>query len=212
MYSVRDIGEEMARGWWSGVLVLVVTLAAAHVMTSRQTPVYRASATVVAQPDPSLTETADLLRSLEALERRTILATFSELAMSERIRGRAADRLGIPVVDLRGYHITSSIVPNTNILRISAEGPDAGGVARLAQAVAEVMGDEAQQLYRPFAVTILSEAVTPRGPKLPDPRRNAVVATVLGLFLGAGSAFALGRVGRTRRAGTPRALEAHAAR
>jgi uncharacterized protein involved in exopolysaccharide biosynthesis len=211
MQPIRGVGEVMARGWWAGVLVLVTTVVASSVLTSQQTPVFRSSAMVVTQPDPGLVETTEVLRSLEALERRTILATFSELAMSARVRGLAAERLDFAPETIRRYRITSSIVPNTNILRISAEGPDASGVALVAQAVAVVMGAEAQLLYRPFVVRPLSEAVVPRSPKLPDPRRNAIVAVVVGMFLGAGVAYAFGRLGRVRRTVSAHALEAHAA-
>ncbi len=190
--------EPLRRGWWVGVLTLAVALAACRFLTARQSPQYRSAVKVVVGPDPGLAETSEILRTLETLERRTVLATFAELSQSPQVREQAAIAMGVAVPDLRPYRLSAAIVPNTNVIRIVSEGPAPERAADLANAVASVFGAEAGRLYRPFAIESLTRASAAGRPFLPDPRRNLVVAGTLGLFLGLGLAYAFGRLAALR--------------
>lgn len=190
----------LRRGWWIGVIALATTLVAADRFTKAQTPVYRSNIKVVVGPDPGIVETQEILRTLESLERRTILATFTELSQSPEIRERAAGLLDRPVDELRAFGVSAGIVPNTNVIRLVAEGPTATGVAGFAEAVGTALGEEVQRLYAPFSIRALTRATRPMRPTSPDPRRNMVVAGVVGVFLGLGLALALGRVMPVRTA------------
>lgn len=170
--------------WWLIAVVVLAAVAAARFLTARDTPVYRATASSTVAPTPDLTETPELLRALETLERRTILATFAQLPASRGVKQRAADAAGLRPAELGQYGVSASVVPNTNILRIQVEGPDAIRASELANAVAQVTADEAGRLYRLFAIAPLDPAIPPRGAVRPDPMRNAIVAGILGLFLG----------------------------
>jgi uncharacterized protein involved in exopolysaccharide biosynthesis len=187
-----DLGV-LRRGWWVGVLVFCGTLVAAERLTSRQTPVYRATMKIVVGPDPRIAETQEILRTLEALERRTILATFAELAQSPDVRTRAAELMAVDESELGAFRVSAGIVPNTNVMRVATEGPTGPGVAGLADAIATAVGEEAQRLYAPFAVRPLTRATPPTRPALPDPRRNLLVAGVVGVFFGLGLAYLFGR-------------------
>lgn len=186
--------RSMLRGWWVGVLALGVTLTLAHVLTQRQTPVYRATSTLVVAPDPAISEVAEVLRTVDALERRSVLATFAELVRSPRVKQAAAQELEWDPARASAYRISASVLPHANVLRVSVEGPDADGVAALSRAAASMAAAEGRRLYSPFAAELLAEASAPMRPTLPDPRRNLLVAGTLGLFLGLGLALAYGHV------------------
>lgn len=172
------------RGWWIPLVVLAISLATAALFTSRQTPVYRASATSVVAPAAELGEPSEIMRGLETLDRRTVVATFAAIAEARETRGAAAARLGLKPKELSDYRIDASVVPSTNIIRIAVEGPDGEGVRRIANAVARVTEAEAQAMYRIFSMRPLQAAVTAGAPIHPDPVRNHLVAGILGLFLG----------------------------
>lgn len=189
--SERWYLEALRRRWWIVVLATAISLGAAAVVTSRQSPVYRASATVVVAPTTSVEAVGDILRTLETLERRTVIATFARIPASPQVRTAVAEKLKLE--SLRGLRIEGAVVPSTNILRIDVEGAEAGRVAAVANAAAEVTRDEVRALYRTFTTRTLSEASVPSRPVFPDPRRNAVVASLLGLFVGAVAALAASR-------------------
>lgn len=210
--DTRGLLQSLRRGWPIGLIAVVAVPAAAAFFTSRQQPVYRTATSVVVAPAPDMAEASDVLRAVEALERRSILATFVELSKSPAVQRRAAARLGWEDGELTPFRVSSSTLPHANVLRIVVEGPDPERAATLAGAVAAVMGEEAHGLYRPFSVRVLTEATPAAAPTMPDRRRNYLVALVLGLFLGGVGAYAFGRLApMTERVNESRPRPAHAA-
>lgn len=182
-------------------LTVAVALIAAAVFTAREQPVYRASATVVVAPNETVEGVADVLRSLETLERRSVIATFARIPSAPQAREAVARRLGL-ADELKGYRIEAAVLPNTNILKIDVEGPDASRAAAAANAAAEVVNDEVRSMYRIFTTRTLSTAAPPSRPYHPDPRRNYIVAGLLGLLLGLVAAAAAERLRPAASAGS----------
>lgn len=181
----------LRRGAWLVLVVTAVAVAIAWGVTARQNPTYLASASLVAVPNSEVEDTTDLLRSLETLERRTVVATFARLPGSPEIRDAVAGRLGVEPRDLRAYWVGGAVVPNTNIVRLDVYGPDPGRAAEVANAAAREVRREARRLYRIYSLRVIARAEPPRRPVRPDARRNATVAALLGLFLGVLAALAL---------------------
>lgn len=186
-----DAARALWKGWWIVGAAVILSLLAATVLTRRQTPLYRASTTLVVMPSPQMRDTGDVLRSLETLERRTVVATFSKIPAAPETRTAAAKGLGLDESALSRYRIQGSVVPNTNLIRIDVEGPQREVVAELANAVGEVTNTEARSLYRIYTMKTLARAVPPSRPIHPDKRRNYLVALVLGMLIGSGAALAL---------------------
>jgi uncharacterized protein involved in exopolysaccharide biosynthesis len=179
------------RGWWIALLVAVTAVAVAWGLASRQRPVYRASASLVATPSTEVADAGEALDAIETLERRTIVATFAKIPSAPEIRDSAARRMGVEPREIRHYWIGASVLPNTNVIRVDVMGPDPERAAAVADAVAAATRSEARSLYGVFTLRRLARAEPPREPERPDPERSAVVGGVLGLFLGALAALAL---------------------
>ena len=177
------LAQALGRGWWVVALALAAALGSAAFFTARQDRVYRASATLVVAPHESVADTVDVLRSLETLERRSVIATFARIPGAPGSRAATARRVG-DAGGLQAFQIEASVLPNTNILKIDVEGPDAARVAAVANAAADVTREEVRSLYRIFTTRALSAALPPSRPVRPDPRRNYVVAALLGTLLG----------------------------
>lgn len=186
------------RSWWIVAIAWGATLAATALLTARQTPVYRASASLVVVPQTTIAE-ADLVRSLDTLDRRTIVATFAKLPSTPETRAAAAPLAGLSSRDATEYAVLAGVVPNTNIIKIDVEGPDPSRAAQLCNAVADVVGRTAPQLYRIFALQTIERAVPRSRPERPDMRRNLVAGAIVGLLVGAAAAAA-GDYVRRRRA------------
>lgn len=184
----------LTRRWWIVLLVLALALGAAAWATSRQDPVYRASTTMAVIPNSEVSGTEDVLRSLDTLERRTVVATFARIPSTAETRADAARRMRIDGKALRGYQIRASVLPNTNIIKVDVEGPDRRRVAELANAAAATTRREARHMYRIYTMHPLEKAVPARHPIHPTPARNYLVAGLLGLFLGIGAALLFERL------------------
>jgi capsular polysaccharide biosynthesis protein len=175
-------------------LVVTLSVGAAFVATSRQTPTYRTSATLAVVPNATIANGAELLHSLETLERRTVIATFAQIPSTERIREAAARDLQLGPESLREYRTQAFVIPNTNLIRIEVDGPDPARATTLANALVSQTASEAKALYRVFEMTALAAAVRPTEPVAPNPRRALVLATILGAFLGVVATYLFARL------------------
>ena len=169
-------------------------------LTARQTPVYAAEALLAVTPSSEVESAEEVLDSIEALERRTVVATLARIPRAPETKERAAERMGVDPREVRYYWIGGSVVPSTNVVRIEVQGPDPELAAELADAVAATTRREGRRLYRVYSLRDLARAEVPRRPVRPDARRNAAVAAVLGLFAGLLGAAAIELLRGPRRA------------
>lgn len=187
----------LARGWPAIAIVFGVSIVAAYVLTKLQTPRYESSSVLVVAPAASSSEPRAVIDSIESLERRTVIATFARLASTDVLRESVTARLAIPPNRARAYRLNATVVPNTNMIRIDAEGPDASTTASFANVAALETARESQNLYRVYALRLVNRATPAPAPSHPDPKRNMVIAAIVGAALGAAAALAIDRL-RTR--------------
>lgn len=180
-------------GSWVVPVMLALSVGTALIVTSRQTPTYSSAATVALVPGPSVADGPDVLRSLETLERRTVIATFAQIPLADRIQQAAAHDISLPGDSLAGYRTLAFVIPNTNLIRIEVEGPDPTRTAALANALLTTTAAEAKAMYRVFELTALARAVRPTAPVAPNPKRAVALAAILGMFLGLAATYLLVR-------------------
>lgn len=198
-----SIGRALRRGWWIVAACLVAALATAAIVTARATPIYRATTMLVVAPSDKVEETDEVLRGLETLERRTIVATFARIPSTRGMKQRVADRMTLQTDALRDYRLRASVVPYTNAIEIETTGPDPDRAEAVASAAAEVTKSEANAMYPIFELRDFERADASHDPVDPDPRRNLLVAAVAGLFVGLVGAFAV-EYGRGQSRGSGR--------
>lgn len=186
------------RGWWLIPLIATATVVVAGVVTTYQAEVYESSAMLVVGPSTLTADTEDVIRSIETLERRTVLATFADFARTDETRRLVATAIARPEEELRRYRIRGSVVPNTNIVRIDVSGPNGKTAAAVADAAAAETARQAGLLYRVFTLQMLERATVPRTPSYPEPRRNYLVGLVVGIFAGIGAVLLLERLRSSR--------------
>lgn len=189
-----DYAGALRRNWPVIAAVLVVALIVTAIVTARQTPVYETSAQLVVAPSASISDPADQVRTLETLERRTVVATFARMAATDELRAHVATALKLDPKRARAFRTRGSVVPNTNIIRIDTRGPDPKLAADIANAAAERTAREAEELYRVYSLRFLARATPPGEPAYPDRQRNFLVGGAIGLFLGVATALARERL------------------
>jgi capsular polysaccharide biosynthesis protein len=182
------------RGWWIVVAAVAASLAVAVIATQMMTPVYRASTLVAVTPSASITDPDELLKSLETLERRTVIATFARIPGTPESRDAVAAQVGLDASALRAYDADGSVLPSTNIIRIVVEGPDPDVASRYANALATQTAAQARSMYRIYTMGVLESARPGSRPVRPDRRRNYLVAIAAGLLVGLAAAFTVERL------------------
>ena len=115
----------LQRRWWIVLVVLAGAVAASVGLTGRERPMFRASTTHVVIPNTTVESPAEIMRTIETLERRSIIATFAKIPMSPAMRDQAAKEMAIETAALSSYRVSSGVVPNTNLIKVDIEGPDA---------------------------------------------------------------------------------------
>ena len=176
--------KRILRYWWVIVLTTASALFMGWYLTTRQVPSYRASATVVIVPSAKITNNREITEVYNTLDRRSVVATLAKMPLSKAVNDAVAQE----IPDARNYEITSVVIPDTNILEISASGSDAQTAQAVVNASVQHAAVLAGQLLDTFQLKSVDPATTARMTS-PDPVRNYAAATLLGLGIGLALAF-----------------------
>jgi len=193
-----DYVGTLRRQWILAGAVFGITVLITLIVTALQRRVYESSAQLVVAPAATTTDPADVVRALETLERRTVVATFARMPSSSEARQAVASLLRLDTKTAGRFKTHGSVVPNTNIIRIDAEGPDPEVAAAMANAAAELTARQAESLYRVYSLRFLVRATPAAAPVHPDRQRNFLVGVALGVFLAIVAALAAERLRRPR--------------
>jgi capsular polysaccharide biosynthesis protein len=185
------------RGWWVVAAVVAAAIGASIAITAAVTPVYRAETLMVVTPHSSVQDSGDILKSLETLERRTVVATFARIATTQETREAAAAAAGLNPERSGDFRVEASVLPSTNIIRIEVEGENAAATASLANQLGTLTARSAESMYRIYTISTLASATAPRSPVRPDKRRNYLVAITAGALIGLVAAFVLEHLRRS---------------
>jgi uncharacterized protein involved in exopolysaccharide biosynthesis len=199
--TLSDYLTAFKRGWWIVLGTLVLGLAVAAAMLARQPTVYSTSSQLF------VTASVQLPRDgsgdwYDVAGTRVI--SYATVANGDLVAERVADLVG----DTSGTSVSVAAIPNTVVISIGVQGPDAEVVADVADAYAAVLPsviDEVEDREGGTKVE-LTPVAQADVPDAPDPR--PVLATmgsagILALGLGATLAIlrqALRRDSRSTRA------------
>ena len=181
----------LQRGWGTIVIVVLAAINLSFLVSYLTPPVYETSSRFVVSPNADVySNTWDIVDSLDTLDRRSIINTYKELLASPSVYIQGLGDQGIDTAILEEeYSVTAVVIPDTNILKLTVQGPN----PETTVAVANAIGDEAlgyiNQLYPVYNFSILDVPELPTAPIRPEPVRNAGLAVLVGLILGIGLAF-----------------------
>lgn len=182
--EIRHYLKMLQKGWWIVLLTVLVAVNVAFIMAYFTEPVYIASAKFIVSPNPSVIAEYDVVNSLEALDKRSTVATYGEFLNSRRVYLDALSALGLDIADMDAYTPAAVVLPEANVLELSVTGPN----PEIASAVANMIGtltiDSVNRLYRAYVVSVLDAATPPVIPISPQPVRDASLALALGLIAG----------------------------
>lgn len=191
----RDAYAAMARHWKTMAAAALAGMILAWLFTALQPDRYRATLLAAVSPLGETLNATDVLRGVEVLEQRTVVATVAALA-STPSTNRAATQ-----PDAAGYTIDASVLPNTNLVRIHVEGPDAARATAIANGLPAVLSQHTRSMFKLYGVTPVSPATQPTEPVSSGSARTILAGLLIGLVIGAAIAIGLDKSRRLSPAG-----------
>lgn len=185
--AADEVVRSISRHWKLVVLTAVAGALLAWLIAATEPKRYRSEAMAAVSPIVNQLSSSEVLHGIDALERRVVVATVAALASSDSMRRRT-----IPA--RRGhYGIDAAVLPSTNLIRITVEGPDPEQVASIANRIPPLLDQQTRAMYRVYTIDTISAAVVPEAPFLPRVERAVMVGLVLGVLLGVAIAYLIER-------------------
>lgn len=183
----------MKQYWWIVLVAVLACVGATAIFAERQRPSYMARATLVVGPSDLLAAPRDAVESLNALDRRSVVATLAHLSSSQAIQARAQEQLRLSAQQAAWFHVSTVVIPDTNILEITVTGPGQRFVPVYANAIAGQTIAYSRNYYPVYELKLLDPAAPDGQPVGADMSRKLLAGGILGLLIGVGAAFLLNR-------------------
>lgn len=188
----------LKRWWVVACCVLAGFLAALLISACLITPKYRANVSFYVSTDSGV---QSALTAVDLTAARLLADTCIGLLDSDTALERvaASAETDFTADELRD-RITAERIGETPLLRVSVLHRDPETAARIAEAVAEILPDTAQELVGGCSVQVVDHARTPTEPDSPDVPKSCILGAFSGLILSvAGFAVSLLVAGRPRK-------------
>lgn len=175
----------LQKNWWLILLTAMTALTVSLAISYAAAPQYRSIARFIIIPSSTLTSGADVVRSLDTLDRRSVVATYAEVMNSSRILDGSADFLGLNASEIiKDYSIQAVDLPDSSVLELTVSGPNPSLAAQLANAIGLQSITFTRSLNLIYELNFLDTAIPAELPFSPEPLRDGIVALVLGTALG----------------------------
>ncbi len=180
----------LQRGWWIIILSVFIATNASLAISYITPPVYQTTARYVVSPNAGLFSSSwELLSSLDTLDRRSIVNTYREMMASPSVYERAPEIQKLKEQSLDAFDVSMAVIPDTNILRLTVEGPDPRLVVVVANAITTEVLPYMNELNPIYNLSIFEEPQIPTAPIRPQPLENALLAFLFGGMVGLVLAF-----------------------
>ncbi|MCW2991627.1 MAG: capsular biosynthesis protein [Solirubrobacterales bacterium] len=167
---------------WIVLATMILLAAATYAYASTQDKVYASSATLlIAQPSDA--------QSFDAVQTSQVAArTYGDVLTSPNIAEQASKALGgQPSGPTLESAVSAEPVPETQLLRLTAEAGDPNEAKRIADTYASVFTAYVRRTLTPVTkvtITLADAASVPDAASRPKPKLYAALALALGLALG----------------------------
>lgn len=179
----------LQRGWWLVLLCTLTATVASLLLSYTTTPIYIATARFVVSPDAALSVGTDVINSINTLDKRSIATTYAAVLNSNTIFTQAIVDLKLDPDEASDYMRSVVVLPESNVLEVSVEGSNPQMAMMLANSIGKQAVDYIDGLNQGFNIRVLDPAQMPIEPIRPQPARDASLAIVFGVVLGASLAI-----------------------
>lgn len=185
--SANEVVRSIAGHWKLVALTAVAATLLAWLIAAMEPKRYRSEVLVSVSPIVNQLSDSEVLHGIDALERRVVVATVAALASSDSTRRSTISALR------DDYGIDATVLPSTNLIRITVEGPDPEQVAAIANRIPPLLDQQIRAMYHVYTIATISGGVVPQAPFLPRIERAVMAGLVFGVMLGVGIAYLIER-------------------
>ena len=193
--SLVDPIQVVRRRLWVIVLVAIAVSAAALGFSLLQQPTYEASVKLLVGQEQGgdADGSGNLGNEVQGLQQ--IGETMVEAVGTRPVAQGVIDKLGLTTTpEIFLENLSTEQVGGSQFIEVSYKDQDPTVAQRIANAVGDTFSEQVSDVSpsaSAITATVWERAVAPDSPVSPNPLRNVLLASVLGLMLGVGLAFLL---------------------
>jgi capsular polysaccharide biosynthesis protein len=181
--DVNAVILRVLRRWWMVLAVVAIVVGATFWGLSSSLDRYQTTTLMVVGPNVDL-EPTEVLRVADLLGSNMVMATYADVMASPKVVASGMVEVDPERDDWSDYEVRVVQEPDSNVLRMIVEGPDAATTAGLAAAVQANGQATLSELFQIYSITSL-DAGEPQAYLISLPwMRTLGIAVVIGLGLG----------------------------
>lgn len=194
-----NIIDILKRFWWLILIITILVISFTIVFTLKKKPLFNVYTTFIVSPKVSSLNVDQRLdsmgrdiaffKAIDTLHRRTVIATISRILTSERLKKQIIYSLKVDRESRKSLKLKSSVIPDTNIIKIFVTGDDPQLCLSFAKEIDKQSNDIVGRYYELYTLKRLDRPSLPNKPISPVIERNVVAATIVGVLLGLITAF-----------------------
>lgn len=183
--SLQRFAAAMLRNWWVILGLAILAAVGSAWGVSQQSAEYRASAMVELRPSAELDRVEQTISIYNLIDKRTPINTIARKATSTGMQTQIAAKLqgqGISLAEIKAADITADVLPQANLIEISAKSENPEHAAAICNMLASTMLDQAGG--RVMEMELIDPATAPSAPIGPQQTRIIVLGLLSGLVFG----------------------------
>lgn len=183
--SLQRFLAAVLRNWWVILGLAILAAVGSAWGVSRQPSEYRASAMIELKPSAELDKVEQTISIMNLLDKRTPINTIARKATSSSLQTEIAAKLqgqGVSLSEVRNADITADVLPQANLIELSAKSSNPDHAAAICNTLAGVLLD--QSGGRVMEMDLIDPAAPPTTAIGPQRTRIIVLGLLSGLVLG----------------------------
>ncbi len=180
--EIREYLDILKRGWWVVVAMVLLITGIGVYYSYAQTPIYESTTNFVVNPTLRVNEMGDVLYSLDTLASRTTLATtYANVLASRTTVQTAASKLGVSPALMEDYVVSAVVLPDSNIIQLTVQGPSPDLAADLANAIGRTGEQNVRNLQEIYELRLVDTAVPNYEPVSPNHPIDITLSIMVGI-------------------------------
>lgn len=176
--------KAISKGWKTILIITLLAAALSLYISINSVPQFQSQATFIIAPNRDLASSRDIVSAFTALDTLNIFSTYADILVSDRVFNEAIKTGGLSEVNLEEYARRTELNPESIILVLTVEGPDAQIVAALANEIGIYGTKFINAYYSVFEIDFLDQAIPAEAPFRPQTFRDVGIFAGFGLLGG----------------------------
>lgn len=181
---LQQMIKAIAAGWKWIVSMVLIAACISLAISATSVPEYRSEATFVIAPNKDLPSSRDVVSAFTALDTLKIFSTYSDILASNRVYEEAVKNVEMDAAELSRYTRYTEMKPESIILQLFVEGPDAQRAATLANEIGKYGIQFINAYFTVFEIDFLDQAVPAVKAFKPQTTRDMGIFAGIGLITG----------------------------